>query len=521
MSKFTKRVSASLGALAIAAIALAGATPANAAPANIDAGEARSLTVHAFENGAGTAGDGSLQTGLTDPIEGIPFTAQRVTQLGGQAIDLATTEGWDRIAPYLSGTTTFDPAAADTTLIAGGTASSNAQGAAEFGSLPIGLYWVTAALPSPNTNHVAVAPEPFLVTLPMPMVSSGAVVPGEWRYDVHAYPKPTTISAVKRLQYVNSTDPATMTHVGLGSLVDWHIDLALPADRTGMTGFRFEDTLPEHLQYVSHSYNWDCPNGGLASATRYVQTYDPATRTAVFHTRGDAMARMEITCPAGTAYTVTMRVQARVIDVPADGVITNTGSATYQTAAGDTTIPVTATDTWGQARINKIVSGDTTKRLDGAEFQVFATEAAATAAIAAVNAGTATVDAITSQPIGGGTVASTFTTATVSGDEGFVTIPGLRAEATGTDYWIVETKAPAGYVRATTPTRVTVTPGLTSTNNVIAEVANVQQTPGTLPVLGSNGMTVAMIGGSALLVGGLLFALFGRRRKAGAEEVSA
>ena len=83
------------------------------------------------------------------------------------------------------------------------------------------------------------------------------------------------------------------------------------------------------------------------------------------------------------------------------------------------------------------------------------------------------------------------------------------------------TKAPAGYVRATTPTRVTVTPGLTSTNNVIAVVANVQQTPGTLPVLGSNGMTVAMIGGSALLVGGLLFALFGRRRKAGAEEVSA
>lgn len=520
MSKFTKRVSASLGALAIAAIALAGATPANAAPANIDAGEARSLTVHAFENGAGTAGDGSLQTGLTDPVEGIPFTAQRVTAIGGQAIDLNTTEGWDRIAPYVSGASAFAPAGA--TLVAGGTATSNAAGAAEFGSLPIGLYWVTAALPNPNTNHVAGVPQPFLVTLPMPLTdATGNAVPGEWRYDVHAYPKPTMTSAVKRLQYVNSADPATMTHVGLGSLVDWHIDLALPADRTGMTGFRFEDTLPEHLQYVSHSYNWDCPNGGLASATRYVQTYDPATRTAVFHTRGDAMARMEITCPAGVAYTVTMRVQARVIDVPADGVITNTGTATYSTTDGDTTIPVSATDTWGQARINKVVSGDTTKRLDGAEFQVFATEAAAQTAIAAVNAGTATVGAITSQPIGGGTAASTFTTATVSGDEGFVTIPGLRAEAAGTDYWIVETKAPAGYVRATTPTRVTVTPGLTSTNNVIAEVANVQQTPGTLPVLGSNGMTVAMIGGSALLVGGLLFALFGRRRKAGAEEVGA
>ena len=233
------------------------------------------------------------------------------------------------------------------------------------------------------------------------------------------------------------------------------------------------------------------------------------------------MDRMQVTCPAGAAYTVTMRVQARVIDVPAGGVITNTGSATYQTAAGDTTIPVTATDTWGQARINKVVSGDTTKRLDGAQFQVFATEAEANAAIAAVNAGNATVGAISSQPIGGGTAATTFTTATVSGDAGFVTIPGLKASATGTDYWIVETKAPAGYVRATTPTRVTVTPGVTSVNNVVAEVANVQQTPGTLPVLGANGMTVAMIGGSALLAGGLLFAAFGRRRKAEAVETGA
>lgn len=210
-------------------------------------------------------------------------------------------------------------------------------------------------------------------------------------------------------------------------------------------------------------------------------------------------------------------VTTRVLSLPDDGVIVNTGRVNIN----GIDFEVTASTGWGQLRINKVVSGDTTKRLDGAEFQVFATEAAANAAVAAVNAGNATVGAISSQPIGGGTATSTFTTATVGGDAGFVTIPGLKAAATGTDYWIVETKAPAGYVRATTPTRVTVTPGVTSVNQVIAEVVNVQQTPGSLPVMGANGMTVAMVGGSLLLAGGLLFAAFGRRRKVEAAEIGA
>ena len=105
-------------------------------------------------------------------VQGYEFTAKRVnldtsTQAGlNAAVNLTIAE-----AKKHGFTDTF-------------TATSNAEGHAEFGELPAGVYLVTAAKPSDPTK-TWVDHEDVLIILP-------TVAYGEWNHDVEIYAKPTS-----------------------------------------------------------------------------------------------------------------------------------------------------------------------------------------------------------------------------------------------------------------------------------------------------------------------------------------
>ena len=100
--------------------------------------------------------------------------------------------------------------------------------------------------------------------------------------------------------------------------------------------------------------------------------------------------------------------------------------------------------------------------------------------------------------------------------------PANVSTRAGTKYWVVETKAPAGYVAAAAPTEITVYPGtgLTGSGSV-ANVPNQMREAGALPVLGGAGMTAIGIAGAILITGGVLFAIFGRRKQTDTTTASA
>ncbi len=108
-----------------------------------------------------------------------------------------------------------------------------------------------------------------------------------------------------------------------------------------------------------------------------------------------------------------------------DGTISNTATAYIndpQHTHGTSSTPTPST--WGALRVVKHVTGDSTKTLAGAVFDVYAVDPSTAGATAVVTGAT-------------------------TGANGSVQVAGLR---TG-DYWLVETTAPTGYQKLAQPVR--------------------------------------------------------------------
>lgn len=167
-----------------------------------------------------------------------------------------------------------------------------------------------------------------------------------------------------------------------------------------------------------------------------------------------------------------------------DGIITNTA---FINTNGRIVESNEVQTEWGGVKLVKHVTGDTAKTLTGAVFQVFATEADAVAK---------------ANPIAINGV-SEFTT----DDAGEIVIDGLKIG----NYWIVETKSPAGYRLNQDPIAVTVVSGgLTAYN--IYNVANAPVPPFSLPLTGAVGTAVFTGSGLLLMAGAAVAAVTLRRR---------
>ncbi|WP_336651277.1 MULTISPECIES: SpaH/EbpB family LPXTG-anchored major pilin [unclassified Leucobacter] len=518
MSRTTRRLSAAVAAVALGATALMGVavSAASAAPSNIDPNQPRSLTIHKLSQPAtpGVAGDGSeLAPGSLPadalPINGIEFTVQQVTQIGGKPVDLTTDAGWATIQPYLNGTTPFVPGSA--TLGAPVKQVTANGGLAVFNTLSVGLFYVTET--NTGSNSIKTPAQPFLVTLPMPTTE-----PGTFRYDVHAYPKNTL-----------GDDPYTVKTVddasahAIGDKVTWRVSTKLPDS----AGYQVSTYGVYEMPDLDSLARWDTnkvwsaddgtqfpdsatvtPKGGAPVPLHPEDLASSSSPGPITELSGSGLMKVNT---AGPGSIIEFVYETRVLAIPANGKVRNEA----EFAVNGINKFANAETLWGTARLNKHVQGDTAKRLAGAKFQVFTTQAAATAAAAQVTAGQPVTGGLTFGPGAGADADNkTFTTKDQGADHGFAVIGGLKASAAGTKYWVVETAAPAGYVASSTPTEITVYPGTDlSGAGATVNIANAQRTAGALPVLGGAGMTAIGIGGAILIAGGILFAIFGRRKK--------
>lgn len=461
------RVAAGFGAAALATLTvLGGALPASAAPDNIDPNTPRSITIHKFaepETPTTLAHDGSQLpaadlAGLT-PLAGVEFTVQQVT-----GVDLTTTEGWAAAAA-------LTPATAGP-LATVGSARTNADGAVVFPNLAAAVYLVTET--DPGTNSIAFTADPFLVTVPMPVNNA-------WVYDVHVYPKNAITGIEKSFQHGLST--------GLGDRASWTLDADVPeiAAASTLSSFGLVDELDSRLSFVSAKVSGT--NVALVPADYTVsnrgQTVSVAftdAGLAKLRAASDASIRVEIVT------TVTSLAGATIAQ---DGIIANTATLLVN---GTEFSSNTVSTGWGTLAILKheqrTDAADRSGVLAGAEFQIFGTEADSLARTNPI-------------AVGG---QSTFTT----GQDGIAFVPVLPA---GT-YWIVETKAPAGYqIGSTAIAPVTIATGDLSMTSIDRYVANAQVPAYALPITGGEGQAAFMIGGFGLLASALGFALV-RRRKA-------
>ncbi|WP_324649604.1 SpaH/EbpB family LPXTG-anchored major pilin [Georgenia sp. H159] len=437
---------AAAGALTLGLLGVAAPATATGGP-NLETDASGSITVHKFAEPAAPTGlphDGSPvdTTGLT-ALEGVTFTVQRVT-----TIDLATNLGWDAAAGLTAGDVLDAPA--DYPLDAGTNLATDAAGTAAFTGLPIGVYLVAET--GVGDNPVAVKAEPFLVSVPLPTADN------TWLYDVHVYPKNSVTGIAK--------DVSDAEAYGLGDIVTWKVSVDVPELAAGktFTEFRIVDDLDPRLELRGTTVRLG--DTTLTEDVEYTVTEDGSAASVVLTADGRDLLLAE-----GQGGTVTVELTTAVIEI-GDGIITNDAEVHVNEFTGTTN---TVDTRWGGLEIVKVgKAGDVTSHLQGAEFQVFRTAAAAE-------------DASGPVAVNGET---TFTTE----EDGRILIEGLKA---GT-YWIVETKAPVGYVGTTDPIEVTVTAGSLA-EAASYEVLNSQRAAFDLPLTGAAGTVLFSMAGLGLI----------------------
>lgn len=497
MKRSTKRLSAVLGATALAILACGvSVAPANAdtTGGNVPAGP-YNLTITKLQNPAsgGTGTDGAQQT-LTDPkpLTGVNFSIAPV-----QGVDLSTAAGWTTAADLKvnsSGQVVDGSGTVYTTGSPTALASTDADGVTTYSTSNANVYEVTETS-APAGVQLG---EPFLVELPLPQASTG-----NWLTDVFVYPKNTVLGAP-----VKTVDDSKAHAVG--DTVDWTITDTVPNQAAGnpLVKYTLTDALDARLTAPSSAdvtVSLADASGTAITlpAADYTVDVSGQTVTVDFTAAGLAL----LTANPSSVITVGF---STVVNAVGDGTIANTATLTSQSQSQadngtpPTDTPSNTTDTtYGDVTLHKQDANG--NALKDAEFEVFTSQADAKSLSNPVS-----VDG-----------ATTFTSAA----DGTVAINGLKAQENGQGadltYYIVETKAPAGYgiaaawSQAQGGTAVTVNPGDASANPVIT-VTDPQAPAIALPLTGSTGTAIFLGGGltlAALAAIGAVLIIRRRRRE--------
>ncbi|MCM3659799.1 SpaH/EbpB family LPXTG-anchored major pilin [Georgenia satyanarayanai] len=454
-------------AVAIAAVAvvglpgLAAAAPADAAPSNIDPSARGQLTVTA---------QGRTAEGVESaPIEGVELTLQRVTEYGGQRVDLATPQGWRAIEGADAATIEQSGAVMEPA----GVRTTGASGEATFEDLDLGLYYVT---PTAGPAHVAARTMPFLVTIPYP----DEKVTGGWLYDVAVFPKSSIATADKTVD--------ASAALAVGDRATWTLTGSVPEGATAgqpLSRYVVTDTLDPRLQYVPDSLRITTqPDAGLGAGD-YAVSYEARVLTITLTPSGLTKLAQQ----ASPAATLIASFDTTVVAI-GDGTIENAAAF----AIGEARFAPRSVMSWGSLEIYKHVAGDVDAPLAGAVFQAY------------TNADDAKNREHAVEMLVGGQLVSEFTT----GSDGTVLLPGFPA---GTTVHLVETTAPAGYTASGSIDPVTI---VTGENRV--EIANAQRSGVDLPVLGAAGMAGAALLGLGLIGAGVGIAVVSKRRTVRAQR---
>lgn len=464
-----RRLVAGLGTMAMASLAVFGmGTAAHAAPAgegNIDFEATGSITVHKHSQPA-TAGDpasGADLGVLPNPLEDVEFSLEKVT-----SIDLSDEAHWAQLED-------LTPAdVADNLEAVEGPLRTDEDGMLTFEDLDVGVYLVTEGADHGDNNIVRKA-EPFLVIIP-------TALNGKWTYNIHVYPKNSQTKVSKELDEDSDNEAE-----GAGDTVSWNVSATAPQLAPGdeLNELRYVDTLDDRLEFVSIT---DVAYDGEAWTQGNQYTVTPG-QTVTIELTDAGLAAVQANQGQELTYKINTKVAAGA--TIGDGEIAN--EITQYTRINDQEFDFETPEAvtyWGTVLVEKY-DADNSDGLADAEFQVFRTQSDAQAKTNPI-----AVDGET-----------TFTT----GEDGTVEIGPLNAGAEQSrSYWLVETKAPAGYQLDDTPREITITPGtLTETY----AIPNDKQPDFELPLTGAAGTGVFMLIGLALLtLGGGLYAR--NRRKA-------
>ncbi|MBP1327107.1 fimbrial isopeptide formation D2 family protein/LPXTG-motif cell wall-anchored protein [Leucobacter exalbidus] len=466
-----RRALAIFGAAALATLGVfAGGSAAHAAeplPGNIE-GSSGSLTIHKHTGTPGDVGNGqeladaSTIAGLGVGLEGVTFSVERVA-FDGAAIDLSTAAGWDQAegaTPANAATAPYSLPAADAQSV-----TTGADGTVKLSDLAYGLYLVTET--GAGANPIVGAVEPFLVSVPYPNAETSS-----WNYDVHVYPK--NLLADNPTKEVSSEGA-----IKQGDVVTWTITVPVPRPAEGnvYTNFSITDDLDPLLTLTGVSVSLDGTT--LTEGTDYVAT--PATLPAAdgpLVTVTPNLANVQ----TGQTYVVTLTTEVTGAGEIVNYALRNTNGVEKEIGPAQTN--------WGKVQLVKENQSGAT--LQGAKFELW--NADKTEIVLAEQ----TTDA----------------SGVINFDAVWV---GNDADKTET-YCLKETAAPAGYVLPNDPwTCVEVTSNATGIA-VGQRVINTQQVGPQLPLTGSNGSTIAMAGGIALVLIAGGATLVGARRKSRAAK---
>jgi fimbrial isopeptide formation D2 family protein/LPXTG-motif cell wall-anchored protein len=336
---------------------------------------------------------------------------------------------------------------------------------------------------------------PFLVTLPL----TDPVNENSWMYDVNVYPKNSLTGATKTV----SDTPA----MKLGDSVQWSITGDIP-NVNPIDGYRIVDQLDSKLTYANSTAALS--NGAaLALNTDYTIVVNANKLTVDFTASGRAILAANPTAKV----VVTVNTTVNQVGEISNTAVVYPNAASFTITPGQPGGPVVTPPVitkWGNIVLHKKDS-QTAASLAGATFSVYPTKADALAGTNAITIGGAsswTTDASGKLVISGLRYSNWANGAAVSPGQ-----PGYQS------YWLVETKAPAGYELLAQPVETTVTSADPAV--VTVTIDNVKNNAGfQLPLTGGAGTLALTLGGVLLLGGAGLTMVTGRRKRNEAEKAS-
>ena len=528
----TRRSLSLLAAFAVAAgaLALPAATSATqAAPAfglaatterapslvDLDTSKTGSITIHKLVKDAtnGTAAGNGLEdpNASGTPLDGATFTVEKLTN-----VDLTTQAGWEKLAGFNGNVDTAKADGVDAAV----TKTTAGGGLATFSGLPLGAYVVTETA----TPAGYVGAKSFIITVPMTHPTDL----NKWVYDVHAYPKNSKAGIEKTVADENT--PA------IGSAISYTIKSDIPAAEA-LDFYDVVDQYDKRVELPEADIALKIIDGktgevALAKDTDYKLIAADGTdgKTKFWTAEFTAAGRAKLVANRKDDNTkVQMDLAGTVKDkVEADGLfknkailLPNAPSNGWKPNSGEVPPPdypnSEVVSKFGKVKITKVSSVEDTKKLEGAEFQVYKCTPA-TKPTKNFESVDAALDTKLS-PAGKDTY--------VTDANGEVTIDGLRnndwannaavAEADRGWYCLVETKAPEGFELQPRPIAFQVLESNSTAANEYTLNTTVKDVPKNggfnLPLTGAAGIGV-LIGAGALLVGGSgAIALANKRRK--------
>ena len=528
----TRRSLSLLAAFAVAAgaLALPAATSATqAAPAfglaatvtrapslvDLDTNKTGSITIHKLVKAAnnGTTEGNGLEdaTATGTPLDGVTFTVERLTN-----VDLTTQAGWEKLAGYNGN---VDAAKADG-VDAAQEKTTAGGGLAMFDGLRLGAYVVTETA----TPAGYVGSKPFIITVPMTHPTDL----NKWVYDVHAYPKnskagidktvkdDTTPAIGSEISYTLKSDVPAAEALDYYDVVDQY-DKRVELPEAGVTLKIVDGKTGEVALVKDTDYMLISADGTDGKTKFWTAEFTAAGRQKLLDNRKDDTTKVQMDLVG----TVKDKVENDGLFKNKAILLPNAPSNGWKPNSGEVPPPdypnSEVVSKFGKVKITKVSSVEDTKKLEGAEFEVYKCTPATKP-----TKNFESVDAALDEKL---TPAGTTTYKTDANGE--VTIDGLRnndwannaavAEADRGWYCLVETKAPAGFELQPRPIAFQVLESNSTADNQYTLETTVKDVPKRggfdLPLTGAAGVGV-LIGAGALLVGGSgAIALANKRRK--------